>query len=71
MYSFLRGEMYRQNITIKSLAEQIGISEKSLRNKLNGETDFTWPEAQAIRNIIDRGASVEVLFRKDEERQLA
>lgn len=71
MYSFLRGEMYRRNITIKALSEQIGISEKSLRNKLNGDTDFTWSEAQAIRNIIDSGASVESLFKKDCESQRA
>ena len=67
MYSYLRGEMYRKSITIKSLACQLGMSEKSLRNKLNGETDFTWSEAQAIRDIIDSGSTLENLFKKDVE----
>lgn len=67
MYSLLRGKIKDAKLTITALAEMIGISEKTLRNKLNGETDFTWSEALAIRNIAAPGLSVEQLFRKDEE----
>ena len=67
MYSFLRGEMYRAGITISALASQIGISEKSMRNKINGETEFTWPEALTVRRIVSPNKSMEELFASDED----
>lgn len=67
MHSFLRGEMFKAGVTIASLAAQIGISEKSLRNKLKGETDFTWPEAMVIRSIIDPQMEMEELFKTDND----
>lgn len=68
MYSFLRGEMVRAGISISSLSKNIGVSEKTLRNKLKGETDFTWPEATAIRKIVNPNMSMEELFVTDEQR---
>lgn len=68
MYSFLRGEMIRSGISIVSLAEAIGISEKSMRNKIKGDTDFTWPEAMAIRRIVNPDMTMEELFKTDNER---
>lgn len=65
MYRFLRGEMVKANISVAVLAKKIGIAEKSLRNKLNGETDFTWPEALAIRKIINPRLKMEELFKKE------
>lgn len=65
MYRFLRGEMVKANISVAVLAKKIGIAEKSLRNKLNGETDFTWPEALAIRKIINPSLKMEELFKKE------
>lgn len=67
MYSFLRGEMIKADITIASLADKVGVSEKTMRNKLNGETDFTWKEALKIRNIVNPDMKMETLFRSDEE----
>ncbi len=67
MYSFLRGEMYRAGITISALASQIGISEKSMRNKISGETEFTWPEALAVRRIVSPSKTMEELFASDED----
>ena len=69
MYSFLRGEMYRAGITITALASQIGISEKSMRNKINGETEFTWPEALAVRRIVSPKKTMEELFASDEDEE--
>ena len=37
--------MVKSNIPVYKLAQEIGVAEKTLRNKLNGETDFTWQEA--------------------------
>ena len=65
MYSYLRGEMIRNNLTVKNLSMQIGISEKSLRNKLNGDTDFTWNEAKAIHKIVNPQITIDELFVSD------
>lgn len=67
MYSFLRGEMYKAHITVSALARQIGVTEKTLRNKISGETDFTWPEALTVRNIVNPEIGMEELFKKDNE----
>lgn len=67
MYSFLRGEMYRAGITIAALASQIGVSEKTMRNKISGETPFTWPEALAVRRIVSPLKSMEELFASDDD----
>lgn len=66
-YSFLRGEMYKSRISIKALAKQIGVSEKTLRNKIEGATDFTWPEALTVRRIVNPHISMEELFKRDSE----
>lgn len=71
MYSFLREVLRIKGITIIELAKMIGISEKSMRNKLNGVTEFTWSEAKAIRAIVAPGMSLDELFIKDEDRKLA
>ena len=45
MYRVLRGEMVKANLTIAQLATMINVSEKTLRNKINGETEFTSVES--------------------------
>lgn len=67
VHSVLRLAIMKAGITIKKLASDIGVSEKTLRNKLDGVTDFTWPEAQAIRDIVSPGSEIETLFATDEE----
>lgn len=67
MYRFLRAEMVRSNITISKLADQIGVAEKTLRNKINGETDFTWQEALRVRKIVAPKMGLEELFQVDGE----
>ena len=71
MHRNLRAEMVRLNFTISKLALEIGISEKSLRNKINGCTDFTLPEAQAIRRIMGTNLTLDELFAVSEEEVLS
>lgn len=52
MYDNLVTELRRKNITNKAVAELIGTSEKTVFNKINGVTEFTVPEAMAIRNNL-------------------
>jgi DNA-binding XRE family transcriptional regulator len=67
MYSNLQGEITKANIKIAKLAIRIGVTEKTLRNKLNGKTEFSWPEVLQIRNIVAPQATLEELFCNNEE----
>lgn len=68
MHRLLKAEMVKKNMTIMKLASEIGISEKTLRNKINGETDFTLPEAQAIRRILGSEMTLDDLFATEDEK---
>ena len=62
MYRVLKGEMVKANISIRELAFEIGVTERSLRNKINGITAFTWNEVLKIREIVSPLMSLEELF---------
>ena len=66
MYRVLRGEMFKKELSISKLAKMINVSEKTLRNKINGETDFTWNEVCKIHKIVNPKMSKDELFRKDD-----
>ena len=70
MYKVLRGEMVKKDMTIAYLAVKIGVSEKTLRNKINGETDFTWPEVCEIHRLVNPKMSKDELFLKEEKQTL-
>lgn len=63
MYRVLKGEMVKADISIHDLAMKIGITERSLRNKINGVTAFTWTEVLKIRSIVSPDMSLEDLFK--------
>lgn len=63
MYRNLKGEMVKADITIKDLAFKIGITERSLRNKINGDTSFSWNEVLEIRKIVSPSMELEELFK--------
>jgi plasmid maintenance system antidote protein VapI len=67
MYRILRAEMVRVNISVKELAMKIGITERSLRNKINGVTDFTITEARKIRPIVSPDMFLDDLFQRNDE----
>ena len=53
------------NQVAKEVAKTIGSSEKTARNKLNGVTEWTVPEAMKINEEYFAGTqSIEYLFRK-------
>ena len=58
--------MVKSNIPVYKLAQEIGVAEKTLRNKLNGETDFTWKEALKVRKIVNPEMELEELFQTEE-----
>lgn len=63
MYRVLRAEMVKANISVKTLALRIGITERSLRNKINGKTEFLWSEVLKIRKIVSPDMAIEELFK--------
>lgn len=52
MRIFLEYRMRQEGVTRADIQKLLGVSEKTVRNKLSGETDFTWEEARKIRNAF-------------------
>lgn len=66
MFSNLRAEMARKNITGQELAERIGITNGTFSQKFNGKSDFTLKEAKAIKEALGTDLTIEALFEPDE-----
>ena len=67
----LKAEMQRNGLTVWDIVETIGCSEKTARNKITGETDFTYPEAEKVRNRLFPGLRMEYLFYPDKPEKSA
>ena len=50
MRTYLEYRMKQEGVSRADLQKILGVSEKTIRNKLSGETDFSWGEAKSIRN---------------------
>ena len=48
MYPNLELELFKHKITRKELAQQLGISIATLRNKMSGRNEFTFREIKKI-----------------------
>lgn len=66
MYPNLEQAMNRKHITHKMLAAILGVSSKTLQNKMQGRTDFTLPEAQTILELFPQ-YKLSYLFERNEE----
>lgn len=62
----LKAEMARRSLTAKDLALLIKMQPRTLRNKLQGHSDFTLPEAFAISKVLDN-LDVAYLFGQDKQ----
>lgn len=67
LYYRLRNEIDRRGYTIEKFATLANMSEKSLRNKLNGVTDFSWSEVLLIRDLLDPDLYLEELFKREDK----
>lgn len=63
MLNNLRDMLGTKNITIKSFAEFLNVSEKTAQNKLNGITSFTYPEAKKVKTFLFPEYDMEYLFK--------
>lgn len=64
-YPNLTGEIAKRGIKKRVMASALGISSRSLYNKLSGAVSFTWPETCAIQNIFFPDMDKDTLFAKD------
>ena len=69
MYSNLKYVLYEKNIAIKQYAECLGIREKTVQNKLQGITDFTYPEFKRTCKLLLPEYSADYLFTEDFEQK--
>ena len=51
-YPILVGEIAKRGIKKTAIAKQLGISERTLYNKLSGNVSFTWDEVIAINSCF-------------------
>lgn len=64
MFNNIFAAMARKDrMTINQLSREVGISPKSMSNKLHGRTEFTRAEMVKIQNVFD-GIPLDTLFAK-------
>ena len=62
MKSCLEYRMEQERVTRNDLKNLLQVSEKTIRNKLSGKTDFTWKEVKTIKNKYFPDDDLECLF---------
>lgn len=62
----LKAEMARRSISILDIAKEIGRTDRSVREKINGRTQFSVPEAATVRDKFFPGFSLEYLFTNEQ-----
>lgn len=55
-------EMKKFNVTLYDIQDVLRCSEKTVRNKMNGVTDFTYSEVRKIRDTLFPGMEIDYLF---------
>lgn len=50
----LRRAMDAENITVKTLADALHCSEKTVKNKIAGRSEFTFAEAKLIKGLMGK-----------------
>lgn len=67
----INGEMKIYGIRNSDICKVIRKTEKTVRNKLNGTSDFSVIEAIKIRNELFPGRSLEELFSDGDDRKVS
>lgn len=65
-YPVLAGKIAERGIKKKAIAERVGITPRALNMKLNGHSQFTWPEVVAMQTTFFPDISKEDLMRRAE-----
>ena len=67
-YPTLIGEIAKRELKKKEIAKRLGMCEKTLRGRLTGQREFTWPEAMALCRGFFPDMTPEELLRPAEKR---
>lgn len=62
MREYLIYKMRVKNISNDNLAQLLNVTEKTIRNKISGLTDFTWSECITIKTELFPEEEYETLF---------
>jgi len=65
-YPVLRAEIAKRGVKKTAMAKALGISIGSFHNKMNGVSDFTWPEVCKVNDIFFPDMDKETLFAEGE-----
>ena len=61
----LKAEMARYGVRIENLIQILGCSESTVKNKINGKTEFSFNECLMIRDQLFPAYRLEYLFATD------
>lgn len=64
-YLNLKAEMARYSVSTSDISASLGISEKSVRNKISGISEFTWSQAKQIQQRFFKGFNKDYLFARE------
>ena len=62
MFPNLKAEMARHEIKVKDISKILCVSEKTIRNYLNGKTKISWLDVLKIQNSLFPDLKVSYLF---------
>lgn len=65
----LRDLLSSRNISLKSYAEFLGVSEKTIQNKINGNSDFLYSEVEKTKRLLFPEYELAYLFKRFSERE--
>ena len=65
VYPNLVSEIARRGIKKKAIASALGVTSRSLFNKMAGVVPFTWPETCIIRDTFFPDMDKDILFDRD------
>lgn len=63
----LKTALDNKGITMRAYAAVLGVSEKTVQNKINGVTDFTYPEVKKTKKELLPECDVDYLFKDDKD----
>lgn len=64
MYENLKGLMATKGITIEVLARLLAVHRDTIANKLNGESEFTYGQAELIQETLFPEYNIRYIFRR-------
>lgn len=67
MFKNLRQALAERGMTVKAYAEFLGVSEKTISNKLNGSTEFTFDEVERTSRFLFPQYKIGYLFARTQE----